>query len=149
MRGTTISPTRTAGSLLGFRARDNATHYQALWTSCTSITFRHQHADVRYEVGGVGPDFRLPLRGERVIAGVEVLSLFQQQEWTDEQLRHLRLADAVCAAIAPTAGYFVDFHIEEADEDPTRRYIAHVRRELDSLPPTRGDRRATRGEGQP
>jgi hypothetical protein len=116
------------------RSEDNATFYQALDELHVYNLLRQNNPDVRYEVGGVGPDFRIYL-ADACVGGVEVLSLFQQQEWTDDELRHLRLADSVCAAIAPTAGYFVDYEIEQADQDPVpRRYIAFLRRELDRLP---------------
>ncbi|MEX0665517.1 MAG: hypothetical protein WD598_12220 [Acidimicrobiia bacterium] len=116
-------------------SEDDSAHYQALDELHLHGLVRQRHADVRYEVGGVGPDFRI-YEADVCVAAIEVLSLFQQQDWTDEQLRHARLADAVCRAIAPTAGYFVNFQIEAADREPApRKYIAHLRREIDSLPP--------------
>src|SRR5258708_418092 len=98
------------------QSEDNEVHYQALDELHVHELLRHRNLDIRYEVGGVGPDFRI-YDNDRCIGGVEVLSLFQQQEWTDEQLRHMRLADAVCEVIPPTKGYFVDFQIETSDRD--------------------------------
>ena len=93
------------------RSEVDVDHHQAL-----DELFVHSHLsadfdDVRYEEGGVGPDFRVYTDGN-CIGAIEVVSLFQQQDWTDEEVRHLRLADDVSRRLAPTHGYFVDFQIE-------------------------------------
>jgi len=122
---------------LGARLRSevNADHYQSLDELYLHFLLTRRHTDVRYEEGGVGPDFRLYDKG-KLIAGVEVASLFQQSEWTVEQARHSRLADAVNMRLLPTAGYFVDFQFEAAPQDPApRHFVGWLRREVDRLPP--------------
>lgn len=110
-------------------------HYQALDELYVHHVLRQRCDDVRYEEGGVGPDFRV-YGGGQCVAGVEVLSIFQREDWTAEEKRHARLADEVNRRLAPTAGYFVDFDIEQAAQEPPPRRVADfIQRELDKLPP--------------
>lgn len=116
------------------RSENDVDHYQALDELYVHHLLRRLHDDVRYEVGDVGPDFRV-YADDVCIAGVEVLSLFQREDWTAEERRHLRLADELNRRIPPTDGYFVDFEIEQADgEPPPRRFADFVQDELHSLP---------------
>lgn len=110
-------------------------HHQALDELHIHHVLRQTHHDVRYEVGDVGPDFRV--YEENVCVGaVEVLSLFQREDWTAEEKRHLRLADELNRRLSPTDGYFVDYEIEVADkEPPPRRFADFITRELAKLPP--------------
>jgi hypothetical protein len=91
--------------------------------------------DVRYEEGGTGPDFRV-YRDGACSAAVEVVSLFQQAEWSDEAAPHQRLADELNDRVRPSAGYFVSFDIEVLDRDPSpRRFAEFVEHEIQQLPP--------------
>jgi hypothetical protein len=110
-------------------------HYQALDELSIHNLLRQHHHDVRYEEGGVGPDFRVNEDG-RCLAALEVLSLFQRQDWTAEEKRHARLADALDAQLRPTAGYFVHFELQHAEREPSPvRFVEFVREGLDALPP--------------
>lgn len=110
-------------------------HHQALDELYVHHLLRQQYDDVRYEEGGVGPDFRVYQNGRRV-AAVEVLSLFQRDDWTKEQLQHARLADELDRRLRPTAGYFVDFKLDSVDrEPPPRRFADWVARQIAALPP--------------
>jgi hypothetical protein len=116
------------------RSEVNADHYQAVDELHVHSLLKRTHGDVRYEEGGVGPDFRVYEDGEQ-IAAVEVASLFQQAEWTLEQTRHALLADEVNRRLVPSAGYFVDFQIEAALRNPApRRFAEWLQRQLDQLP---------------
>ncbi len=54
-----------------------------------------QHwTDVRYEENGEGPDFRIYDSGNYV-AGIEVVSLFEREDWDASQRRWRRVADAL------------------------------------------------------
>lgn len=65
-----------------------------------------------------------------------MLSLFQREDWTVEEKRHERLADAVNAALRPTDGYFVHFQINRAQREPSpTRFVKFVRDALARLPP--------------
>lgn len=96
---------------------------------------RQRHDDVRYEEGGVGPDFRAYEDGTCVLA-VEVATLFLRADWNEEDRRHNRLADEVNSRVRPTHGYFVDFEIKAAPSEPAPRHFADwLAKELDKLPP--------------
>lgn len=96
---------------------------------------RQRHDDVRYEEGGVGPDFRVYEDGACVLA-VEVATLFLRQDWNEEDRRHNRLADEVNKRLRPTHGYFVDFEIDTAPSEPApRHFVEWLVKELDMLPP--------------
>jgi hypothetical protein len=117
------------------RSEVDVTHNQALDELYVHHLLRQQFDDVRYEEGGTGPDFRVYGDGA-CVAGIEVLSLFQRQDWTAEERRHSRLADALNARVPPTAGYFVDFEIEQSDRQPApRRFADFVARQLAQFPP--------------
>jgi hypothetical protein len=116
------------------RSENDVDHHQSLDELYIHHVLRQTHDDVRYEVGDVGPDFRV-YADEVCRAGVEVLSLFQREDWTVEEKRHQRLADEVNRRVPPTAGYFVDFQIEQADKEPSaRRFAEFVQAELRRLP---------------
>ena len=116
------------------RSENDIDHYQALDELYVHHLLRRLHDDVRYEVGDVGPDFRT-YAGGVCAAGVEVLSLFQREDWTTKEKQHQRLADELNRRIPPTDGYFVDFEIEQAHrEPPPRRFADFVRTALRGLP---------------
>lgn len=126
-------PTGTFAARL--RSEVDTDHHQALDELYVHHLLRQRFDDVRYEEGGVGPDYRV-YEGGACIAGVEVLSLFQRQDWSAEEKRHWRLADALNARVRPTQGYFVDFEIEQADHEPApRRFAEFIKRRLAELPP--------------
>jgi hypothetical protein len=110
-------------------------HLQALDELFVHQALRRCHDDVRYEEGGVGPDFRIYEDGKCVLA-VEVATLFLREDWNDEDRRHNRLADEVNWRLRPTHGYFVNFAIEAAPSEPAPRHFAKwLETELDKLPP--------------
>jgi hypothetical protein len=110
-------------------------HLQALDELFVHWTLRRRHDDVRYEEGGVGPDFRVYEQGELVLA-VEVATLFMRSDWNDEDRRHNRLADELNQRVRPTQGYFVSFDIKAAPSEPAPRHFAEwVTKELGKLPP--------------
>lgn len=117
------------------RSENDVDHRQALDELFIHQLLRKTHSDIRYEEGGVGPDFRVYARGS-CVAAVEVASLFMRTDWASEASRHDRLADEVNRRVPPTAGYFLHFEIEAAPNEPAPRHFAEfVKRELDSLPP--------------
>lgn len=110
-------------------------HLQALDELFVHQLLRQVHDDVRYEVGGVGPDFRV-FRDDTCVLGVEVLSLFQRDDWSRIEQAHRHLADELNSRLRPTSGYMVDFQIE----DPTKRispskFASFVAAEIAKLPP--------------
>lgn len=117
------------------RSEVDVDHAQALDELFVYQVLVSRHQDVRYEEGGVGPDFRIYHEG-RCIGAVEVASLFLRQDWNDPAQRHNRLADAVNERVPPTDGYFVAFDIEDAPTEPAPRHFSDfVKRELGKLPP--------------
>jgi hypothetical protein len=110
-------------------------HYQALDELHIHNLLKQHHDDVRYEEGGVGPDFRV--YGDGYCVGcVEVLSLFQREDWSAEEQRHWRLADELNRRVPPVDGYFVNFEVEAAKQEPAPRRVAEfVQREIAKLPP--------------
>jgi hypothetical protein len=116
------------------RSQNDVDHHQALDELHIHHLLRQTHDDVRYEVDDVGPDFRI-YENEVCIGGVEVLSLFQREDWSAEERRHRRLADEVNRRVPPTDGYFVDYEIEADKEPPPRRFADFIKNELGKLPP--------------
>lgn len=117
------------------RSEVDVDHLQALDELYMHQALRQRHDDVRYEEGGVGPDFRVYEDGTCVLA-VEVATLFLREDWNEEDKRHNRLADEVNKRLRPTHGYFVNFEIEAAPSDPAPRHFADwLAKELDKLPP--------------
>jgi hypothetical protein len=117
------------------RSEVDVDHHQALDELYVHHLLRQRYDDVRYEEGGTGPDFRVYVDG-RCVAAVEVLSLFQRDDWTKEQMQHARLADELDRRLRPSAGYFVDFTLDRADrEPPPRRFADWVARQIAELPP--------------
>jgi hypothetical protein len=117
------------------RSEDTVEHLTAVDELHVQHQLQHRHADVRYEEGGVGPDFRVYENG-KCIAGVEVLSLFQPADWSTEERQHGRIVAEINARVQPTAGYFVDLDVEQADRDPVpTRMERFIRATLAELPP--------------
>jgi len=117
------------------RSEIDADHYQSLDELFVHHLLVVDWGDVRYEEFGAGPDFRIYDPDGEYLAGIEVASLFQQEDWSADERRHGRLIDAVNAAVAPTQGYMIGIQIETPDVEPIpRRFIAWLRRTLDSLP---------------
>lgn len=116
-------------------SRVDVDHYQALDELYVYHLLCQRHGDVRYEEGGIGPDFRI-YDGGVLVGGVEVLSLFQREDWRAEQALHSRLATELNKRVRPTDGYFVDFEIEHAEREPAPRPFADwIRVQLAGLPP--------------
>jgi len=117
------------------RSEVDVDHLQALDELYVYQVLRQRHDDVRYEEGGVGPDFRVYEDGTCVLA-VEVATLFLREDWNEEERRHNRLADEVNQRLRPTHGYFINFEIDAAPSEPAPRHFADwLAKELDKLPP--------------
>lgn len=117
------------------RSENDVDHHQALDELHVHHLLARHNPDVRYEEGGVGPDFRI-YNGGTCVGAVEVLSLFEREDWDQEQRRHDRLADELDRRVPPTAGYFVNFKIEVAEREPApRRFAEFVERRIAELPP--------------
>lgn len=118
------------------RSEEDYKHYQALDELYVHSQLRSVHDDIRYEEEPGAPDFRVYENGI-CIAGIEVASLFEQDEWTKEGAPHRRLADAVNKRLKPSDGYMVYMDIETADRDPApRRFSDWLAKQIASLPPT-------------
>ena len=110
-------------------------HLQALDELFVHQALCQRHDDVRYEEGGVGPDFRV-YDNTKCILAVEVATLFLRRDWRVEQQRHNRLADEVNRRVPLRHGYFVSFDIEAASAEPAPRHFADwLTSELNKLPP--------------
>lgn len=117
------------------RSEVDVDHFQTLDELYVHHLLRQHFDDIRYEEGAFAPDFRVYARGERA-ANVEVLSLFQREDWSSEEKRHGRLADELDRRVRPTDGYFVEFDVEQADKEPApRRFAEFIRARLADLPP--------------
>jgi hypothetical protein len=117
------------------RSSNPVTHYGALDELYVHHLLRQRYDDVRYEVDGKGPDFRV-YEDECCIAAVEVLSLFEPPAWSDPMAQHGRIADRLNKDVKPTAGYFVRFEIIRAAGNPsTNKLTDFIRAELAKLPP--------------
>lgn len=128
-------PDRDGRLAARLRSEVDADHHQTLDELHVHHLLQQQHQDVRYEEGGRGPDFRIYVDG-RCVGAIEVLSLFQRQDWTDDQLRHGRLADELDSRVPPTAGYFANFQVKAAQRDPSpRRFADFVLTRIAELPP--------------
>jgi hypothetical protein len=62
------------------RSENDVDHVQAVDELIVHHILRQTNDDVRYEVGDVGPDFRIYEDG-KCVGGVEVLSLFERKDW--------------------------------------------------------------------
>lgn len=98
----------------------------------------NENAEVRYEEGGVGPDFRSYQQGLPVGA-IEVISLFTKQEWSEQQVREGRIADEIDKRV-PLTRYFVRFEIRRHDATPSYKSLASwLAGQIDALPEPRAD----------
>ena len=104
------------------QSETDSEHLQAVDELLVHHLLSQRWGDVRYEEQGSGPDFRIYDSGGCYVGGIEVASLFEREDWSAEQRRYGRLADAVNDRIKPTAGYFLRLEIE-GDRDPTSRKV--------------------------
>lgn len=117
------------------RSDNNRHHFQALDELYVYHLLSENFTDIRYEEGRLAPDFRVYDLGGRPLAGIEVCSVFERNNFTIEEQRHARLADQVNMKLPPTAGYGIDFEIITARQDPApRHFIGWLRGQLDDLP---------------
>lgn len=115
-------------------SENNHRYYQSLDELYVHHLLLRGAGDVRYEEDGAGPDFRIYDSG-RLIAAVEVFTLFEAQDWVAQGEPHGRLADELNKRVPPTAGWFVMFDIERADRQPSpKRFAEWVRAEIGALP---------------
>lgn len=116
------------------RSEVDADHHQSLDELFVFVRLTAAGDEVRYEKGGRGPDFRVYRRGQ-LRGAVEVASLFQQQEWTDEEQRFNRLADAVNARVSAAGGYFVELEPRDLSRSPSlTKLSAFIESQIASLP---------------
>ncbi len=116
------------------RSEVDADHHQSLDELFVFVRLTAADDDVRYEEGGRGPDFRV-YRQDQLRGAVEVASLFQQQQWTDEEQRFNRLADAVNARVSAAGGYFVELEPRELSRQPSlTKLSAFIESRIASLP---------------
>ena len=116
------------------QSETDSEHLQAVDELLVHHLLSQRWGDVRYEEKGSGPDFRIYDSSGCYVGGIEVASRFERVDWSAEQRRYGRLADAVNDRIKPTAGYFLRLEIE-GDRDPTaRKVVPFLNRHLASLP---------------
>lgn len=116
------------------RSEVDADHHQSIDELFVFVRLTAAGDEVRYEEGGRGPDFRVYRQGQ-LRGTVEVASLFQQQEWTDEEQRFNRLADAVNARVSAAGGYFVELEPNELSRQPSlTKLSAFIESQIASLP---------------
>jgi hypothetical protein len=82
-----------------------------------------QNARVSYEEDGQGPDFRL-YRDDKYLGAIEVMSLFMERGWSDDQIRHGRIADELNKRLRLDK-WFVSFEIAQLDRDPSGKGLAN------------------------
>jgi hypothetical protein len=114
-------PDTTGRMVAELRSTDDRRLYSAL-----DELFVHdlliRHYRVGYEEGaGTRPDFRL-YRGGACMGVVEVLSLFQREDWTAEQRRHDQIADAINERL-PLTTHSLVLDIRRWDATPSVRHI--------------------------
>jgi hypothetical protein len=115
------------------RSETDSEHFQAIDELVVHHILRQRWSDVRYEENGAGPDFRVYESG-RYRGGIEVASIFEREDWSDEQRRYGRLADALNDKIKPTAGYGLRLEIKGDGEPTVRKFVAFLTRLLAELP---------------
>lgn len=117
------------------RSTTDVAHLQALDELFVHHLLRQRHQDVRYEEGGVGPDFRV-YQGGRCVLAVEVATQFLKKDWKSDHQRHNRLIDEVNRRVRPTHGYFVSLDIAVDSSEPAPNHFARwLVMQLESLPP--------------
>lgn len=122
-------------------------HFQALDELYVHHRLRATVDDVRYEEGGVGPDFRL-YRSGALVGAVEVASLFMRDDWARESRGHGALADEVNRRLSPGAGWFVDLELVRIERTPSvTKLVAFLNAELRRLPPPGPAARVMLGPG--
>ena len=92
-----------------------------------------QNARVSYEEDRQGPDFRL-YRDEKYLGAIEVMSLYMERGWSDEQARHSRIADQLNSRLSLDR-WFISFEVAQLDREPSARGLASwVSGIIDQLP---------------
>ena len=115
------------------RSETDSEHHQAIDELVVHQLLLQRWSDVRYEENNVGPDFRVYHAGQ-YLGGIEVASLFERGDWSYEQRRYGRLADAVNSQIKPSAGYGLRLEIEGQGEPTVRKFVSFLTRHLDEMP---------------
>lgn len=130
------------------RSPKDATHGQAVDELFVHHLLVRPGRLVRYEEDGSGPDYRV-YEQDKLIASVEVASLFEKAEWAIEDRRHAQLVDELNRRLDLSCGYFLDFDIDNlaGTGDPAPAQVERwVRQQLRQLPAPR--RTKVRGDGQ-
>ena len=117
------------------RSEMDSEHLGALDELFVHQLLAQRWTDVRYEENGEGPDFRIYDSG-RYLAGMEVVSLFEREDWDAQQRRWRRVADELNEQIRPTAGYMLglEFDHDTNAAPTTRNFVAFLLRQLAELP---------------
>jgi hypothetical protein len=117
------------------QSEDNTDHTQALDELYVHHLLSRRFSDVRYEEGGVGPDFRLYMEG-RCVGAVEVASLYQPGHWTRDERRYGRIADSVNTRMRPEAGYFLWLDDIRGPREPSPNdLVRFITNFVEQLPP--------------
>jgi hypothetical protein len=110
------------------RSEVDADHYQSIDELFLYSRLTAGGLDVRYEEDGRGPDFRLYRAGD-LVGAIEVASLFQRRDWTDEERRSAVIADAINERLHPNLGFFLTFDIARLERTPSIRRLCRFLRE--------------------
>lgn len=141
-------PDRDGNFAARLRSEVDADHYQSIDELFLYSRLTTNGLEARYEEEGRGPDFRL-YRDGSLVGAIEVASLFQRQDWTDEERRSAVIADAINDRLHPSLGYFLMFDIAKLDRTPSiRRLCRFLEDHLRGLPaPGVGGQAAGEGVG--
>lgn len=92
-----------------------------------------QSCEPRYEEDNTSPDFRL-YRSSEYIAGVEVLTLFTEQDFTAEVSRNAGLVDVISHLVRPTGWYLYIREIQWRRQPRATDLARWLESTIDSLP---------------
>lgn len=93
------------------RSEDDVDHSQAVDELFAFRLLSDGDFEVRYEENGTGPDFRV-YDDDALVAAVEVVSLFEKEEWSAARKRISLLVDALNEQLGPAQDWYISF-----DED--------------------------------
>jgi hypothetical protein len=97
-----------------------------------------QSCQPRYEEDNTSPDFRL-YRSSEYLAGVEVLTLFPEQEFMSEVARNGDLVDAINRRVRPVLWYVYIAVIRWTDKPRVTEVVTWLESQINSLPAPAAD----------
>lgn len=119
------------------RSEQDVDHLQAIDELLAHHLLRIRSVDVRYEEGGSGPDFRV-YRDSSLVGAVEVLSLFDPQDWSIGQQRVNKLIDFLNERLGAPTHWFIGMNGDLEDfpeaEVPIRLCVDFLQSQLATLP---------------